>query len=548
MTYTYRMSCGCKFKAYSEIPKECDGLPPITIDYYNLPYCAKPWHDVGLGKVKGVFQVEKHLGKKWCSEIHPLNIEEMSAILSIMRPGVLEAIVDGKSLTQKFADRKNGIEEPIPLHPMLGTILEKTQNILIYQEQVILIAKSIAGFTGVQADTLRRGIGHKDPKIVAQMEEQFVQGCMATSGMSEKDARFIFDVIKKGQRYLFNASHSLAYAQIGEWTAYAKWHFPLHFFTAYLSYAKEKIDPKQETRELVHDAKQYGISIASPQLEYIKDDPDGEMIIRDQEILFGMIDIKGIGRNHIHKLYDDINLKEKMIQKPVDKWDWLDTLVNLKTNSTVMNNLILIGAMPGIESRKRKSYEYSVWEKLTERDHTWIRDNYRKYKTFGEALANYAEIERSNGGPATSKKREQVAELSKSLINPPFDVSDHPDWIVSNEKELLGVPLSYNPTETKSVITNMNIADFLNGKRGKIALIVEVSNPREFTIKNGSHKGNKMCYMSIKDSTGQIDACVFSEVYGEVAEFIFDGNVVLVTGERSKKDPKSLVITSMEQV
>lgn len=203
--FEYRMDCGCKFKAYSEIAKECDGLPPITIDYYNLPYCAKSWIDVGEGKVKGVFQVEKHLGKKWCSEIHPMNIEELSAIIAIMRPGVLESIVDGKSLTKKYADRKNGIEDPIPLHPILGTILEKTQNILIYQEQIILISQKIAGFTGVEADTLRRGIGHKDPKVVNSMEEKFVQGCVKTSNMSEKDAHFIFDIIKKSQRYLFNA-------------------------------------------------------------------------------------------------------------------------------------------------------------------------------------------------------------------------------------------------------------------------------------------------------------------------------------------------------
>lgn len=542
------MDCGCKFKSYSEIAKKCDGLPPINIDYYNLPYCAKSWFDVGQGKVKGVFQVEKHLGKKWCSEIQPMNIEELSAIIAIMRPGVLEAIVDGKSLTKKYADRKNGIEEPIPLHPALGIVLEKTQNILIYQEQVILIAKQLAGFTGVEADTLRRGIGHKDPKLVAQMEQLFIDGCIKTSGMSAADAQFIFDIIRKGQRYLFNASHSLEYAQIGEWTAYAKWHFPLHFFTSYLAYAKEKIDPKQETRELVNDAKQYGISVVPPSLEYIKDDPEGEMILKEQEILFGLIDVKGIGRNHIHKLYADINLKEKKLGKPVEEWNWTDTLMNLETNSTVINNLILIGAMPGIEPRKRKSYEYSVWNKLTERDYTWLRNNYQNHGTFSETLKAYATVSRKDGGPAIDKKRAQIKEMAEFLENPPFDLSDHPDWIVSNEKELLGVPLSYNPTETKSIITNMNIEDFVNGKNGKIALLVEVVNPREFTIKSGNNKGNKMCYMTLKDSSGSVDACVFSDVYSEAAQYIFDGNVVLVTGERSKKDKKSLVIKNMEQV
>jgi hypothetical protein len=469
--YEYRFDCGCKFKALSQIAKECDGLPPLDIDLYNLPYCPSAWSDVGMGKVKGVFQVEKHLGKKWCSEIKPMNTEELSAIISIIRPGCissdtkilteikfnkkgiryfnrisiskmfenkekyknlislnektgeffenkilniiysgkkecfklkiskyishskghkehiekhnilectddhkiftntgwkevkdlkfgdriaflkkknkknnvkelinsrhhssikiknikgifnyqeicnqnyeykcvmcdwkdskldvnhidgnrhtnnspenlcffcpnhhrmfsegkisketiiqnrekykllnpkdifwsfylgkesvgikdtydisvegpnhnfiagntvvhncLESMIGNKSMTQHFADRKNGIEEAIPIHPLLENILNETQQIIIYQEQIIKISIAIAGFTGVEADTLRRGIGHKDPAIISSLEKKFVEGCVKTSNMDEKDAQQIFEIIRKSQRYLFNKS------------------------------------------------------------------------------------------------------------------------------------------------------------------------------------------------------------------------------------------------------------------------------------------------------------------------------------------------------
>ena len=201
----YKFDCGCKISQISDEIKECDGLPPLKIDYYNLPECKEVWPLLGSGKTKGVFQLEKSLGKHWCKELYPENLNHLAALASILRPGILESILKDKNLTQHYCDNKNKKQEPVLMHPALSQILEDTYQVLIFQEQILLIAKEMAGFTGVEADTLRRGIGHKDAKIVFEMEKKFIDGCIRIGTINEEDAKAIFQIIKNSSRYSFNA-------------------------------------------------------------------------------------------------------------------------------------------------------------------------------------------------------------------------------------------------------------------------------------------------------------------------------------------------------
>lgn len=544
----FRFGCGCKFKQFDTNIKECDGLPPINIDFYNLPECPEVWPVLGSGKTKGIFQLEQHLGKKWCKELYPENIHHLAALTAILRPGVLESIIDDKSLTQHYCDTKNKKQEGRVIHPALETILDDTYQCLIYQEQVLLIAKQVAGFTGGQADILRRGIGHKDPKILFEMEKQFIDGCEKVGIINAADARMIFDIIKKSNRYLFNASHSYEYGLVSYWTGYTKAHFPLHFYAAYLAGAKNKQDSKLEIKGIIDEARSSGTDIVPPHVISLKNNREGEVCLEDQKILFGIIDIKGIGQKQIHKIHDSIEEKEKSLGKDIKKWSWYDFLFNIDANATVMNNLILVGATPGGQPRKQKSYEFSIFQNLTARELPWILNNYKDYETFGDCLAKYATLERKDGGPSTTKRRELIADSAKNLINSPFSIKDHPDWIVANERELIGIPITYTSTENKNIDTNMTCADFLAGKRGKVEILVEINSFREHIIKNGANAGLPMCMLDLKDSTGNISAVLFSDKYKDNQEFIFEGNVIIVQGFRGKDDQNSLIISSMEQV
>jgi len=134
------------------------------------------WRLFAEGKTKGVFQLESNLGKSWSKKLSPNNIEELSALIAIIRPGCLKAFVDGKSMTQHFIDRKHGREEVTYLHESLEEILLPTYGVLVYQEQSMRIAQKIAGFNLEEADELRKAIGKKKADLMAKVKTKFIKG------------------------------------------------------------------------------------------------------------------------------------------------------------------------------------------------------------------------------------------------------------------------------------------------------------------------------------------------------------------------------------
>ena len=176
----YTFSCGCEFDVVEEnqsATEEQTGLPPIGLNISqrqeNDPkfyQCKRTWDLICEGRTKGVFQLESNLGKSWAKRVKPRNIEQLAALVSIIRPGCLKAIVDGKSMTQHYVDRKHGEEEIAYLDDSLEPILESTQGVLVYQEQSMQIAQTIAGFDLQQADELRKAIGKKKADLMAAVK------------------------------------------------------------------------------------------------------------------------------------------------------------------------------------------------------------------------------------------------------------------------------------------------------------------------------------------------------------------------------------------
>jgi DNA polymerase-3 subunit alpha len=196
-----KFDCGCSFKC--EEPNKIIFSPKIQD--INLE-CKKTWNLISDGNTKGVFQLESRLGQSIAKKLKPENIEQLSALISILRPGSLEAIRDGKSVTNHYIDKKNAKESVDFFHPSLEPILNTTLGELIYQEQAIQIAKDIAGFTLSESDTLRKSIGKKDVKLMAEIKNKFLDGCRKQNIVNENDAQEIFGWIEKSQRYSFNKS------------------------------------------------------------------------------------------------------------------------------------------------------------------------------------------------------------------------------------------------------------------------------------------------------------------------------------------------------
>jgi DNA polymerase-3 subunit alpha len=165
---------------------------------------AKTWQLFADGRTKGVFQLESNLGKNWSKKVAPNNIEELSALIAIIRPGTLKAFVDGKSMTQHYVDRKHGREDVTYLHPILEDILKPTYGVLVYQEQSMRIAEKVAGFNLQEADVLRKAIGKKRADLMNEVKKSFIAGAERVGIVTKEEAEEIFGWIEKSSRYAFN--------------------------------------------------------------------------------------------------------------------------------------------------------------------------------------------------------------------------------------------------------------------------------------------------------------------------------------------------------
>ena len=297
MSSDLSFNCGCSFKVLEktkEFPK-IEFSPNVEI--LNLD-CSSTWDLISSGNTKGCFQLESRLGQMMSKKLKPQNMEQLSALISILRPGCLEAVRDGKTVSNHYIDKKNAQESIDYFHPALEQILTTTYGEMIYQEQAMEITQVVAGFNLQEADMLRKAIGKKKPEEMAKVKIKFIEGSKRLGIVTEPQAEEIFGWIEKSQRYSFNKSHSVSYAMNAYLSAYAKAHFPQIFFASYLKFAKDKIDPQQEIKELVKNANEMDIEVRLPDIRL----RNGSFVIQNQHIYFGLTNIKGIGQSVYSKL------------------------------------------------------------------------------------------------------------------------------------------------------------------------------------------------------------------------------------------------------
>lgn len=544
-----KLPCGCKFETvdrpYDEII-ECEKYdedihPKLEPDIYNIPEtCSATWELISLGNVKCVFQLESQLGKVWAQKLKPDSIELLSALIAIIRPGTLKGFLDGKSMTQRFVDRKNGEEEITYLHESLKPILKKTYGIIIYQESSILISVQIAGFNLQQADILRRGIGHKESDTMDKIEKDFLNGCKITKIVDENTAKEIFGLIRKGERYAFNSSHSVSYSKNGYITAYLKTHFPRQFFCSYLDGAKWKQNPHEEINEIVNDGKFNDIIINPPSLPRLNNVP----VIHNHEIYYSLGSIKQIGEKALTKLTKTVKETENEINKTIDSWNWLDYLLYLsdKNSISVSEALIHSGSLDFMKIERTKMwYEIkNIWSKLTEKEKSWTKNEYNNHRgSYGKlyGLLKWCARPKKNGGGCSNINRVGiVGDLSRLCENPPHKLQDTLDSIIWGENNFLGISLSAHETDKYDdvMISNITCKELLKRPKQYGVLNVKINSTRETKTKRGKKPGQLMCFLNIGDGTSNMDIVVFPDKYSEYGDILKEDNIVLVRLEQTK--------------
>jgi len=532
MTKKFQYSCGCSFDIVDNGETKKILFEP-NIDHISLD-CARTWDLISDGNTKGCFQLESRLGRSMAKKLKPSNIEELSALISIMRPGCLEAVRDGKTVSNHFIDKKNGQESIDYFHPSLETILRNTYGEMVYQEQAMEIAKVIAGFNLQEADMLRKAIGKKKPEEMAKVKQKFIAGTQKTNIVSLEQAEQIFGWIEKSQRYSFNKSHAVSYAINGYLSAYTKAHFPKIFFASYLRFAKDKIDPQAEIKELVQNATEMDIVVHTPDIRNMNQ----FFILKNNKIYFGLTDIKGVGASVFEKL-------KNMIQDnsiDLNNINWLNLLfkILLNINSIAAKALIESGATSFIkQTRNSMVFEYNTASNLTKKETAFLIENIANYDTLSNALKYLLD-----NGKINKNRRKIIEDMVHSIFSPPFSLEDTAEWISDVEDAALGCSITCAKVDMYDIsMTNTTCRDFKNGiNKDNIILGGEIDFINITKTKSGKTVGSEMAFVTLCDTTGSIDSVIFfPEKYKQYKNILFPGNVIIVKGNRSKNGD-SLVV------
>ena len=540
----FKYNCGCCF----DILEKKDNIPKILFDLQieniNLE-CSRTWDLLSDGNTKGCFQLESRLGQTLAKKLKPENIEQLAALISIMRPGCLEAFRNNKSVTNHYIDKKNGEESIDYFHPSLEPILDKTYGEMIYQEQAMQIAQKVAGFDLKEADMLRKAIGKKKPEEMARLKIRFIKGSKKLGIVDDSEAEELFGWIEKSQRYSFNKSHAVSYAFNAYLSAYAKAHFPKIFFASYLKYAKDKIDPQKEIKELVANALESDILIKTPDLRLM----NKSFIIHEGSIYFGLTNIKGFGDSVYEKLQTIISTID------ISSLNFLEIILHilLSINSTAAKALIESGSLSftGL-SRKYMLHCYNIFSKLSDREINWAKtnlelSNFNKIDEFWQFV--FSMPSGKHGFFATSKRMQSLTEEYGIFTNPPFSLEDSIEWLADAEHRLLGISITCSRVDGCDTLSaNTTCKELKTTLNKKILIACEIDDINIVKTKKGKNPGQSMCFIKVSDSTGYNDGVVcFPEQYNEFESLLMVSNTVLIEGSKGKSQD-SLIVKKIWQL
>jgi DNA polymerase-3 subunit alpha len=520
--------CACKFE---KVGKKID----LDLRLENLDLnCKTTWDMIGEGNTKGCFQLESRLGQTMAKKLKPTNIEQLSALISILRPGCLEAYRDGKNVSNHYIDKKNGLETVDHYHDSLKDILATTYGEMIYQEQAMQIAQKIAGFNLQDADVLRKAIGKKKADLMAEVKKQFIDGAKQECIVNVEEAEEIFGWIEKSQRYSFNKSHAISYAMNAYLSAYVKAHFPSRFFVSYLNFAKDKIDPLKEIYELVSNCREMAIDVCNPNFKLL----NKNFVLKDKCIYFGLTNIKGVGESVFKKL-DTIKID-------IEKASYLQILFIVldNINKTASKNMISVGCFDYFKvNRKQMLFDFDIITNLTKKEKEFVIMN----------IAGYENITQCVEGVLTkvnARRRNSVESILNSLKNPAYSLSDTIPWIADTESQLLGISVSCSKIDECDLnFVNTDCRSLKDSKSSSknIMIGIEIKDVNIIKTKRGANPGQEMAFVKVTDSTGSLDAVIFPEEFKTFKNLLSIDNTAVMKLEQSKKKD-GMIIKKVWQV
>ncbi len=437
------------------------------------------------GLTGAVFQMESAGMTALVKELRPECFEDLIPTVALYRPGPL-----GSGMVEDFIAGRHGRKVAKYLHPKLEPILKETFGLILYQEQVMQIVQTLAGFTLGQADILRRAMGKKKAEILLAQKENFLRGC-AANGVEKSLAEKIFDLLSHFADYGFNKSHSAAYGLLAWQTAYLKAHYPAEYMAAILN----GIPDANKIADYIELSRRMGIKILPPDINI----SEARFTVDNGAIRFGLSVIKSVGE----AAYQSIVAERRRGGKFRSPADFCGRLDQKNVSRHILENLIKCGAFDSLDNRRNALLE-SVDKLMTASFN-------RQRERLGGAINLFGDDE-----------------LNQTNIIIPDAKKVSSKEILAWEKETLGFYISGHPLdEFREKISNLTSSKVLGGKIGKRVKIGGlITDVRQIVTK----KGDLMAFIKVEDFDGAIDVTIFPRVFSAAINAVEIDNVVVVEG------------------
>jgi len=468
------------------------------------------------GRTSGVFQMESAGMTGVCVGLKPKDVEDITAIIALYRPGPMESI-------PRFIACKQDPSLIRYKHPLLKPILSVTYGCIVYQEQVIEIFRRLGGYSLGQADMMRRAISKKKAKEIEKERKAFIygdaarniDGCIAR-GIPEDTAQDIYNEIFDFANYAFNKAHAVCYAVVAYETAWFKCHYPREYMAALLT---SVLDSQDKVAEYISECKATGIQLLPPDINLSGSD----FTVSRTDIRFGLSALKGVGRGFTNAVLAERQRGGSFTSFP----DFCRRMLDFDLNKRVLESLIKSGAFDRMGCRRSQLLD--AYEQLVD---DMVRSRRRNLEGQFDLFS------------AGNQSPEEAHLVLRDL--PEFS----PRELMNMEKEITGLYLSGHPMDEykdlavlrDTVSMGAILSDFAREEGParfredqKVTLAGIVTSVKTKTTKNDS----LMAYVTLEDDTGTMELLVFSRVLGESGSYLHSSVPILAEGRISVREEKA---------
>lgn len=468
------------------------------IDISSIPLDDKKAYELmQRGDTTGVFQLESAGMKRYLKDLHPESFDDIIAMVALYRPGPMQFI-------DSFIKRKHGQEKISYLHDGMENSLKNTYGILVYQEQFMQISKEWAGFTGGQADTLRKAVGKKNIDLMRKVKREFVDGAVEHSGVDKSLAEKFWQQLEEFANYCFNKSHAACYGLIAYQTAYLKAHFPDAFMAALMTSDQGDIDRLSIE---ISECRHIGIDVLLPDIN--ESFVEFAVVPGKSQIRFGLAAVKGVGTGMVEEI---LRVRKDGKFKSIE--DFARRVNSRLINKKAWDSLIMSGSFDEMADRS---------------DLLFNLENIQAFasKLQKEALSGQTDLFGEMSGMSSLQTSIQLTEAPAK-----HTTKERLTW----ERELLGLYISAHPLDNydayfeEQAIALSKVNQEIDGRKVTVGGLV--GTVRTIVTKSGS----KMAFVGIEDKTNECEVVVFPSVYSEISKHLVQDAVIRITGKVDAKD------------